>query len=672
MTKLRLIGLGSERSAILDALAATGLAEIKDCKVSADLSCPSAAEEKAEIQAKADRVEECIALITKEAEARIREDKHIDGTFLKDGFDVDYTSFMQAPFKEKALLPLCAEVESAAARIADANGEITRLNVRKRALLPFLAVQAPLDSFKDTRHAVIALGTLPADRAEAFAALSQDAAAECRVYPSEGDRVAALVAAHAEIAEEILSSAAALGFQRCPFYENKTAEELTADVDGEIAEAEKKIAELKNAVYAASGKLKDLKILGDYLAFELEKLGCKEKFPHTAAAFVMEAYVPKEGQNAVLCAIKGVSENIYTEFVPVDKDDDPPTLMKNNRVVKNYEFITNMYTPPSYGEFDPNAIMSVFFSIFLGFIMADIGYGILMMLIGVIFALRTKRDTGMKRLMKVIGYSGIFTVIFGALFGSFFGFSATANDINGFAVSFLPKAILPDAKDSAWKLAGITIPSVLLIALGMGVVQLMAGNLCKAYAEFRQGHVADGIFFGVIWAIFLGGMLVLAVGLIEDFGMGYLVLPGGIIAGASLLVGAATAGIRERGFGKVKKSFGAVYGIINYMSDILSYARLYGLMLSGAIIAQIASGQGLLLVTGGNPVLAVLGVAVMIIGHAFNLAMGLLGAYIHDSRLQYIEFFGRFYTGEGELFAPLGGKHKYVYITPQKAQGKAR
>ncbi|MDY6367170.1 MAG: V-type ATPase 116kDa subunit family protein, partial [Clostridia bacterium] len=119
----------------------------------------------------------------------------------------------------------------------------------------------------------------------------------------------------------------------------------------------------------------------------------------------------------------------------------------------------------------------------------------------------------------------------------------------------------------------------------------------------------------------------------------------------------------EKGFGKFSKGFGAVYGLINIMSDILSYARLFGLMLSGMIIAQTFNYKlGLPMIQGGGIGIP-LGVIIIIIGHVFNLAMNVLGAYIHDSRLQYIEFFGKFYTGEGEKFTPFGSQFDYIYLT---------
>jgi V/A-type H+-transporting ATPase subunit I len=158
--------------------------------------------------------------------------------------------------------------------------------------------------------------------------------------------------------------------------------------------------------------------------------------------------------------------------------------------------------------------------------------------------------------------------------------------------------------------------------------------------------------------------------LVSDLKIGDLVISnlttvayiGGILAGSMLVVAMLTAGRKEKFFGKFTKGFGAAYGVINYASDILSYARLYGLMLSGAVIAQIVSKYAIQFITSGSVAFIILGVVLMVIGHVFNIAMSLLGAYIHDARLQYVEFYGRFYEGEGELFAPLGSNRRYVTL----------
>ena len=228
---------------------------------------------------------------------------------------------------------------------------------------------------------------------------------------------------------------------------------------------------------------------------------------------------------------------------------------------------------------------------------------------------------------------------------------------------------MPNAKDDTWTVMGISVPAVLLISMELGIVHLMAGYVCKAIQHMRRGHFWDGIFEGLVWAVFSIGVGIAIAGFIEQANMPQLTYIGGGIAGVSLLIAMLTAGRHEKFFGKITKGFGAAYGIINYVSDVLSYARLYGLMLSGAVIAQIVAeytvignGSTVGFIVSGNPLLIVLGVLIFVVGHLFNLAIGLLGAYIHDARLQYVEFYGRFYEGEGELFTPLGSTHNYIKV----------
>ncbi len=651
MSKLRLVGLTAERDDALNALAATGCVEIKECPVPENTFFLKETEALNKIGEKAERLERGIGILTHAAEEYVRVTK-IKCDFLEESFEATYKEFVSAPNRQAELFAVCDRAEELSAKKTAALNERLRLEARYKSLTPYAVVDGEFANYTSTRYTEVYLGLIPSERYAEFIDYADNTdAVDVVAFGETSGKRAVLFVAHKQIAEQAYSALSSFGFERCPFYQNKTAKALMDECVAGMREQQKIIEQTETELFSNAEFIKPLKILYDYYGFESEKLTWAEKFPGTKASFVLEAYVPKEAQEKVSFAINGVSDNIYYEFAEIEEDEMPPTLMKNNKVVKNFEFVTNMYTPPNYREFDPNTVMSVFFSIFLGFIMADIGYALLMMAIGFFMGFRSKRDTGMRRLMLVIGYGGIFTLIFGLMFNSFFGVT----------VPFLP-TIIPNAQTHSSTLVGISIPTVLLIALGMGVVQLIVSNLCKAYQEIRYGRVLDGIFFGGVWALFLVGMLLAVLGLIEEVGMPQLAIPGAILAVAMLVLGACTAGIHERGLGKFTKGFGAVYGIINYLSDILSYARLYGLMLSGAIIAQIASGESFKLIASGNPMFIALAVIILIIGHGFNLAMGLLGGYIHDARLQYIEFFSRFYGGEGELFKPLGSTHKYVKI----------
>ena len=401
--------------------------------------------------------------------------------------------------------------------------------------------------------------------------------------------------------------------------------------------------------------LKDLKIFADYLSTELEKAEASEQFFRTKATFTAQGYIPEAEQESVRAAIAAETEAYYLQFFAPTEEDTPPTLLKNRGPARAAEFITNMYSVPDYREFDPNGFVFFFFMIFFGLIMADIGYGILLFAGGLVLTKLRKVNDGMKKLTCILAYGGLFTITFGALFGSLFGFSL---------YHFLPDPTSGSRTD---------VLTILLGCLALGLFQITVGYLLSAVNSIRRGNVLDAVCDALTWVLFCIGLFFAVFNfLTEYFGIpvaagvkaffSAMTLPGVVMLGVGLAGAALTAGRKEKLLGKFTKGFGAVYGIINLLSDVLSYARLFGLMLSGMIIAQQFNAIGLDLISAGA-VGYVFGPVVMLIGHAFNLAMGVLGAYIHDCRLQYIEFFSKFYTGEGALFTPLGSRRQYVYFT---------
>lgn len=449
----------------------------------------------------------------------------------------------------------------------------------------------------------------------------------------------------------VLGTLGSLGFSRFTQTGDFTAKEKCEELSKKIKVVNDNLKVLDDAILEERSHYKDMKILSDRYAFELEKERDKDGFDTTDGTFLLKAYVPTEATDRVEEALKGVTDKVFTEFKVIPNDEFAPTLMKNKKITRQFEFVTNLYSPPKYGTIDQNFVMMIFFSVFMGFIMADMGYGILMTVGGLLFAKKIGRDTGVTRLSNVIAVGGIFTFVFGVLFDSFFGYGLLRQ------IGLISEPLMPDAINHKLNVAGISVPTLLLLSLGMGVIQIIASLLLKAAKSFRDGEFLDGLFDGVVWAIFLAGFMLLVIDL-AGITQG-LTKIAAIITISAVAVGALTAGRHAKGFGKISSSFVAVYGLINYMSDILSYARLYGLMLSGAQIAQIVTNLSLPLFNGAT---AVAGVLILIIGHAFNLAMGLLGAFIHDARLQYIEFYGRFYEGEGELFSPFGTKFENVYF----------
>ncbi|HBN12991.1 MAG TPA: hypothetical protein DD415_05185 [Clostridiales bacterium] len=647
MSKLNLVAMAYDKDAVLNALSGTGAVEIKSHGEEADAS--PLAFDCDELRTYLSRLDEARAKLADACAKAIKEDKSLYG-----GGEISFAEFMAA--KE-----LRARAEECADKIFDCENErkkiqsaISRLDKQLEIAKIYSGATEPLKS-ESTAHVKFRLGAAPAAGVKALeAALAGNKLAAYSIICGDAENSVIMVAAHKSIAEETDGALSAAGFADCPFAGDKSGEQIYRSLVEERKKLESELEEISAKLVGLKDELRPLEIYCDYTAFELEKAELSEKMLATQKTILIEAYVPEEEEERVSAALSGTGRPLYFGFSKPSEEETPPTLLKNNKVVKNFEAVTNMYSPPNYREFDPNTIMAFFYSVFLGFIMADIGYGLMMIIGGLFVKLKTnRRDTMLGRLGGVFAVGGIFTIIWGFLFNSFFGFA------------LLPFRVMPDMQGAAmsWSLAGIKVPALLIISMIIGVCQLFAGYVCLAVQDFRRGKIWDGVWDGIVWAVFSAGVELALCGFIDEFGAPVLKLVGGIIAGISLLTAILTAGRKEKLLGKFTKGFGSAYGVINYASDILSYARLYGLMLAGAVIADIVTSNSVALMSSGNVALIILGVLIMVIGHVFNLAIGLLGAYIHDARLQYVEFYGRFYEGEGELFAPLGSKHKYVYIT---------
>ncbi len=651
MRKLHLVALAYEKDAVLDALQRTNAVGITaHAHVDNTYAVEGGGEQ---FRAELASVETALSALSVAVETFSREQgERLNVT--KDGFDVTYTEFMSAKDKRAHIKTV---VDAINALTDERNGyvsECTKLASLQRNAEIYSKLKIPFDAFKDTAHTVVRLGVVPATAKDLLTkGLDEIGLCAYDVVGVGANELLVYVTAHKSVLSETESILSLVSFSKCPYTGAETGETLYRGLLEKEKALQAKIEENQRTVYAMKDEIRSLKIYCDYLNFLVEKEDESSKLRATERTFLMQAYVPETAEELVEKEIKTSASAVIMEFSDPTDEDDPPTLLKNNGIVSNFEGITNTYSPPNYREFDPNAVMAFFYSLFMGFIIGDAGYGLMMLIGGGYLWLKNlARPTGMSRLAGAFAIGGIFAVIWGLLFNSLFGFAV------------LPTTVMPNPQSDMWSLAGISVPSVLIISMLIGVVQICAGYLCKAVQEWRRGGFFDGLFDGILWLLFSLGVGLAILGFTEEFGLPSLQLIGGATAGVSLLLAMLTAGRKEKLVGKFTKGFGAAYGVINFASDILSYARLYGLMLSGAVIAQIIATYSGQFIVSGNIAFAVLGVVLLIVGNVFNLVMNLLGAYIHDARLQYVEFYGRFFEGEGELFVPLGSKQQYVHLLP--------
>ena len=661
MSKIKLISLYDYKEDILNALHKTASVELTATEEVADTFIVQKNEENLPVYQEFDRIKGVITFFEERLEkCKNKPFLNEDLSFLKYQF-LTYEEFVSAKDKKEQVGKIVEKISTYRNKVMENRATALKLNNILSQLNPYLAVKEKFSEFKSTKTTHVFFGTI---KAEAISSLQnfveENPLSELKVLAVGQQAVIALVVFN-DLYESAEQKLVENGFNKCPFDFDKTPTEKTREIESQLNALDNDNEQVDKLLCESVSDLKELRAYSDYLKFVIEKEKVSEEFRRTNKTFVMQGYLPEESKQTVLDTIHSVTKAVFVEFSEPTKEDNPPTLLKNKPPIRQSEFIVDMYSPPNYREFDPNKIVFLFFMLFMGVIMADIGYGLCMVFIGLVLARRVKVDNGAKRLWSIIAVSGIPTIIFGLLFNSLFGFA-------------LPyKAILPNPVPDGSGMNNLML--ILLMCLGLGVLHMAVGYLCKAINMFKQRDILGGIFEGITWVVFFIGMVFAGFNFLFDYLMdetfvmhegirGFfdkMTVPGLIMVASSVFVAMVTAGRKEKGFGKFTKGFGSVYGIINIMSDILSYARLFGLMLSGMIIASTFNDMG----TGmfGGVIGYVIGVLIIIVGHVFNIAMGVLGAYIHNSRLQYIEFFGKFYTGEGNQFAPLGSKMDYVHIT---------
>ena len=551
------------------------------------------------------------------------------------------------------------EVLATLSRITE---EQTRTETLMNALLPWLDYDAPLSEV-GSRKTVIQLGSYSGKRPPDDALRAAGAYVE-PVSEDENARYLALTY-HKEDADAVQGVLADCGFVKTEFSDIDVTAQLAYDqAEGRLARLEVEYADTNDLLVGLADLLDDVEILCDVEETNLTVSLQKQKLLKTQNCVVLGAWVPVERAEDVKRTLS--SFECACELAEPEEGDEPPVLLKNGFFSSTFEWVIGMYSYPKYGTFDPTLVMSIFYFIIFGMMFADVGYGLLMVLgcFGGVKLLNPK--PGMKRMLLMFGYCGISCMIMGVLFGGWFGDLPTA-----IMDSFFPE-FGGNAKDTplgSFFYHGLILNPVenstgfLIIALAMGEIHLIAGMVISMIETWRRGNPLVAICSNLpFWVLFLGldlmvpsavsGML-FTDGVPTDLQALFSNLS--TIGGYIAIVGAAmillVTGIGQGGLKTwLVKGLGGLYSLISFASDLLSYSRILALGLVANVIASVINMLTGLGATG--PIGFVFMLIVMILGHLLNIAINLLGTFVHAARLQYIEFFGKFYEDGGEIFTP--------------------
>lgn len=400
-------------------------------------------------------------------------------------------------------------------------------------------------------------------------------------------------------------------------------------------------------------KLKDdIQLMRDYLTIERDKARTLDNILKTDKTFYIEGWIPRKTEEKVVEVLK--KYECWYEVNEPDKDEQTPVLLNNNSFTKPFEAITELYSLPSSANVDPTPTMAPFYCIFFGLMLADLGYGLFMAVACSLVLNKFKPEGTLKKMLKMFFYCGISTGFWGIMFGSFFGdaIPAAAKVFFNADVSISPVWINPMSQPM----------TLLIFSFILGVIHLFVGMGIKAYMLIRDGKPWDALFDIGFWYIFIVGLGLLLFGNSIAAGLGsvgkWLSLAGAV--GLILTQGREKKNI----IGKLIGGVMSLYNITSYLSDILSYSRLLALGLATSVVSSVVSILGSM---GGSGFLgSILLIVVLLVGHSFNFAINALGAFVHAARLQYVEYFGKFYEGGGEAFDPLYKKTKYINIIKEE------
>lgn len=530
------------------------------------------------------------------------------------------------------------DAQDARSRLA---AEKSRLTAVRESFVPWQQLPLPLETL-GTQHTRILLGTVPAQTdLEALRAKVFEAADEVQLEQISADQQSLylLVFVHKCAAEAVGAALREAGFALTTFDGVQgTAAENIRRTDEAIAACEQQDAEKLAELTALAEQKSALQLAFDRCTQEISKAQAADRLVHSEKTFCLGGWVPCEDVGKLEALLSGFCCAWELTDPAPEEYPDVPVKLKNNKLTWPLNMVTEMYSLPAYDGVDPNPLMAPFFILFYGIMMADMGYGLLMILASIIITKKSRPKGTSGQMFGLMFSCGISTFLMGALTGGFFG-------------DFLPQLVGIIDPDTTFKaLPSLFTPlddtiTILIGAMALGFVQIVTGMAISFVEKIKKGQIMDAIWEELTWWIVFAGIACMALGVTN------IVLYVGL---AMVVVG---SGWSAKGFGKVTAIFGSVYNhVTGYFGDILSYSRLMTLMLAGSVIASVFNTLGAI---PGNVVFFLI---VSVAGNGLNFALNLLSCYVHDLRLQCLEYFGKFYQDGGKPFEPLAINTKYVDI----------
>lgn len=534
----------------------------------------------------------------------------------------------------------CQKIEE---KLSEIRSLKIRLNNYVSQMEPWSLLDLPIADCKDTKETKVLLGTVAKESTELFEKTLLETVGEhyLQKLGETRDENCYILIYLRSSDKEVSAILKDCGFNKSSFPQVEgTPKKAIEEFSNSLINLEKETELVNNQATELYSHIDDLEILYDLLSIKQERESQIEKLYTTKEVFMLQGWAPARDENALRNKLAKVTDAFSLEFNDIGKDEVYPVAFSNHAIVRPFEMITKLYSMPVHTSMDSNAFMAPFFFTFFGIMLGDAAYGIILAVLGTYFTKKLKLKGDAARMGWLISLMGVATFIWGAFFGSWFG-------DGGARIGITPILFDP-----------MTNPMLMLgLCFGLGLIQVFTGMALRAWLNIKRGLYWDALFDQGLWYALIIGLLLM----VTPFGTvgSYLAIFGAV--GLVLTQGRSQKNI----FSKFTSGVMSLYNISAYLSDVLSYSRLFALGLATAVIGMVFNQLGAML--GASWFTLIFAIPILLVGHVFNIAVSALGAYVHSSRLQYIEFFGKYFEGGGRPFRPLGIKTKFTEILEEEA-----
>ena len=567
--------------------------------------------------------------------------------------------------RKAALLHTVNRILSLNKETAEQRAEILKMENSIESLTPWLSLKVPMN-YEGTVYTSMLIGTMPlASLEEIYQIIAEDVpeidGADVNIIYSDQNTVYLIVFCLKRDMAKLEQVLRGRGFARPSLVCEKAPVQMKKELEERISKHNSRIKEIEQEICSYEKERDAIRILADYYRIRAEKYEVLGQLPQSERTFIISGYITEKDAGRLEKCLSDRFECVI-DIEELKEDEEPPVILKNNPFSASMEGIVESFGLPQKGEFDPTTIMSFFYVFFFGMMLSDAAYGAIVAVVCfVLFKKFPRMSNGMKKSIKLFMYCGISTLVWGILFGGYFG-----NIVDIVSEKFFGTTVTVPA---LWFIPLNDPMKLLVYSMLFGIIHLFVGLGIKGYMCLKDGKVMDFFCDVVLWFLLLSGLILMLIpsDIFASIAQTQIVFPAALNTLARVFAIAGAVGIilmsgRSSKNPGLRIALGAydLYNITGWLSDVLSYSRLLALGLATGVIASVINQMGSML---PNNIFGVIGfIVIFIVGHSMNLAINLLGAYVHTNRLQFVEFFGKFYEGGGRPFQPFHPETKYVDI----------